>query len=56
MKSVDVSERDTWFSKANLLCRTYVSVSRLLFFGGRFLEVVLVVPQVEDYNVKLPHF
>jgi hypothetical protein len=56
MKSVDVSERDTWMSKAKLQCRTYASVSRLLIFGGRYLEVVLVVPQVEDYNVKLPHF
>jgi len=56
MKSVDVSEQDTWFLKAKLPCRTYVSVSRLFLLGDLLLEVLKVVPQVEANEVGVPNF
>lgn len=56
MKSVDISEQDTWFLKANLRCRTYFSVSRLFLCGDSILEVLKLFPQVEVYEVGVPSF
>jgi hypothetical protein len=56
LKSVDVSEQDTWILKANLPCRTYFSVSRLFLFWDLLLEVLKVVPQVEAIEVGVPNF
>jgi len=56
MKSVDVSEQDAWFLKANLRFRKYFSVSRL-FLGGDFvLEVLKLFPHVEANEVGVPSF
>jgi hypothetical protein len=56
LKSVDVSEQDTWFLKANLPSRTYSSVSRLFLLWDLLLEVLKVVPQVEANEVGVPNF
>jgi len=56
MKSVNVSEQDTWFLKANLRCRTYFSVSGLFLCGDSVLEVLKSFPLVEANEVGVPSF
>lgn len=56
MKSVNVSEQDTWFLKANLRCCTYFSVSRLFSFGDFVLEVLKSYPHGEASEVGVPIF
>jgi hypothetical protein len=56
LKSVDVSEQDTWSLKANLPCRTFVSVSGLFLLWDLLLEALKVVPQVEVNEVGVPSF
>lgn len=56
MKSVDVSEQDTWFLKTNLRCSTYFSVSRLFSLGDFLLEVLKLFAHVESNEVGVPSF
>lgn len=56
MKSVDVSEQDTWFLKANLRYCTYFSVSRLFLLRDFVLEVLKSYPLVEVSEVGVPIF
>jgi len=56
MKSVNVSEQDTWSLKANLRCSIFFSVSRLFLLRDFVLEVLKLYPHGEVNEAGVPIF